>query len=342
MADQNKNTPPSGTHKFKIENLDFFETAMDPIFIVDSQNKYIDVNPKAIEVFGYSKEEFLNMSIFDVIPEDQKTKSEKVLMPQTKRKSYENFFGKMRTKDNRWLDVEVSSSAIVDNAEVIGSIDIVRDITQRKELERELKQSLQDKKLLMEEVHHRTKNNLTIIQSLLHMQAVKLADSESVSALRDSGDRIASISMIHELLYKTDNYKSLNAADYFNSLTTRIIKNYSSDNRPVNLTIDIDSINLAPKELIPCGLILNELLTNAFKYAFNSSDDGEIHVYFKQNEDESKTMTVRDNGEGIPANIDIHKTDTLGMTIVTALVDQLNGNLELIKDGGTEFRITFI
>ena len=200
-----------------------------------------------------------------------------------------------------------------------------------------LKQALADKDMLIREVHHRVKNNLLVIQSLLNLQSSKIKDEDTKGLFNESQDRVQAMSMIHERLYQSTDLSSVDFPEYIRSLVTLLFRNYKMDATNVTLKIDIPEITLDIDTIIPCGLIINELVSNAFKHAFPHGM-GELYVGMEE-EGENKVLVVKDNGIGLPDKIDIYHTNTLGMQIVGALSTQLGGHPEIIRDKGTEFRI---
>jgi len=320
---------------------DLFENAGDAIFVLDTSFNYLDVNRAAEEMLGFTREELLEMNIFDLIPPEQTTASLKELDELDHSGGYRNFVGKLRTKDCMWLDVEVSSTAIVEDGRVVGSRDIVRDITERRIIMDALQKSLKEKDLLLKEIHHRAKNNLTIIQGLLQLQSNEVQDTRSRDALKDSQDRIASVSLIHSMLAYSEDLKKMDMAKYITSLAQRLLKSYRQENRDMELNIDVDDVYLDIEFMMPCGLILSELLTNAIKYAFPSETRGRLDVFFKQHEDGEFFFGVRDNGVGLPKGMKLEELTSLGMKIVITLTEQLCGRLAVNDGDGTEISVTF-
>ena len=205
----------------------------------------------------------------------------------------------------------------------------------------ELKQALNDKDMLIKEIHHRVKNNLLVIQSLLKLQAVSVKDTKTRELLDISQNRVKSMSMIHERLYRSDDLRNIDFSDYARSLTKQLFHSYKTNMELVKLNIDVPKIRMDINLMIPCGLILNELVSNALKYAFSESKGGELYVGLENSTDNSFTLIVKDNGAGMPDDIDIYNTESMGMQIVTGLTKQLLASLELKINNGTEFRITF-
>jgi two-component sensor histidine kinase len=201
-----------------------------------------------------------------------------------------------------------------------------------------LNQSLQDRELLLKEVHHRAKNNLQVVFSMLSLEANQTQDPETAAAFQESRNRIGSMALVHEQLYSSDGFAHVNMRQYVSLLTADLSRAYSDHRiRIVQQRIEDIDVDVA----ISCGLIINELLTNIFKYAFVGRDSGSIEVEFYRDSAGLNTLVIRDDGVGIPADIDPSHTTSLGMQIVSTLIKQLHGNMMPKRDGGTEFTIVF-
>ncbi len=211
----------------------------------------------------------------------------------------------------------------------------------RVRMEAQLKESLRDKETLIKEVHHRVKNNLQIVSSLLALQGMQVQDAEARGYFNETENRVQTISMIHEKLYSSEDLSSLELSEYVNDLVKEIVLSFGVSSHDVSVSVDIPEREMDIDTLIPCGLIINELVSNAFKYAFPTSSDGSLHVGISSIADGFTELVVRDNGPGLPVDIDITKTRSLGLRLVYSLVDQLKGELVINRRGGTEFRIKF-
>lgn len=207
-------------------------------------------------------------------------------------------------------------------------------------LRKQLKLALKEKEILIKEIHHRVKNNLMIISSLLDIQSRYLKDKESIEVFKDSQNRALSMAIIHELLYQSSDLKSIELVKFINSLSKELFRAYGIESRLIKLEINVDDVNLDIDTAIPLGLITNELITNSLKYAFPEGESGEIKVDFHSLNDHYE-FTVKDNGVGFPAELDFHNTDSLGLKLVTILTDQIEGVIELDRSEGTFFKITF-
>jgi PAS domain S-box-containing protein len=212
------------------------------------------------------------------------------------------------------------------------------DITERRRAEGLIKASLKEKEVLLKEIHHRVKNNLQVISSLLNMQS-RHVHNESVGAFRESIDRIKSMTLIHDKLYRSENLSRIYFADYIADLSHELLRTYATDKR-VELDLHVDPLSFDIDTAMPLGLIINELASNALKHAFPEKAGSKITIHLKSLGKEV-ILTISDNGIGFPENLDFRDTPSLGMQLVVTLVEQLEGTIELNGTEGTEFRITF-
>ena len=216
-----------------------------------------------------------------------------------------------------------------------------QDITRRKRVEKKLKASLEEKEVLLKEIHHRVKNNLQIIYSILNLQLGKIKDRRILNIFKQTQRRIRSIGLIHEKLYKSKDLARLDFAQYIRSLTVHLFHSYKIKADEVNLNADIDDVFFDIDTAIPCGLIINELVSNSLKHAFPGRNKGEISVKMYKDQKGHYALIVKDTGIGFPRDVDFRKTNTLGMKLVSNLVKQLEGTIELTRIEGTEFKIVF-
>jgi len=216
-----------------------------------------------------------------------------------------------------------------------------RDITDRKQAEEKLQASLREKEILLKEVHHRVKNNLQIIYSLLRLQQRTLKDPQATACLLDSQNRIEAIALIHEKLYQTDNLAQIDFREYIASLVENLHNSYNTRPQDITVETEVDKISLDINKAIPCGLIINELVSNALKYAFPNRK-GHIQVKLHADEHFNIRLTVKDNGIGLPKGFNLTQSNSLGLQLVHDFVDQLRGKLEMDCSLGTTFEIAFL
>jgi PAS domain S-box-containing protein len=205
----------------------------------------------------------------------------------------------------------------------------------------EVKKSLGEKEILLQEVHHRVKNNLQIMSSLMKLQSHHIKDTKTLEILRESENRIRSMAIVHNKLYSTKNYEKIDFGDYVRSLTESFYTTYGMRLNKIDLKIDISNIILNIDTAIPCGLIINELVSNSIKYAYPDQKEGMIKISMQLNDDGSYTLVVSDTGVGLPNGFNVNTTKTLGLELVTLLTNQLNGKLYISNNNGAEFKIIF-
>ena len=221
---------------------------------------------------------------------------------------------------------------------------LFEEIEARKQVEEQIRASLGEKEVLLKEIHHRVKNNLQIISGLLDLQSGYVEDKRIGQLFKESQNRIQSMALIHERLYKAEDLARINLAEYIETLTDQLLQSYHGIGAiHIDLRLDITPISLSIDKAVPCGLIINELVSNAMKHAFSDNEQsGEIWIEGKAKPDCQLVLVIGDNGVGIPSEIDFQRVQSLGLTLVTTLVKQIRGNIELHRKEGTEFKITFV
>ena len=214
-----------------------------------------------------------------------------------------------------------------------------QDITEIKKARDEMKNALEEKEMLLKEIHHRVKNNLMVISSLLNLQSKYIHDEEALDIFRESQNRAKSMALIHERLYRSTDLKRIDFGDYIRTLSNDLYRTYVPEESHINLNMNLENLMVDINTTVPLGLIVNELITNSMKHAFNDGE-GEINIDFHRNKDEF-TLIIGDNGVGLPPDIDFRKTETLGLQLVNNLTSQIDGTIELDRSHGTRFEITF-
>ncbi len=210
-----------------------------------------------------------------------------------------------------------------------------------KERERQIKASLKEKEVLLKEIHHRVKNNMQIISSLLRLQSRQIEDEEIVDMFTQSQNRIKSMALIHEELYQSKDLANIDFSDYIKRLTNHLFSAYRVGKDPIDFKVDVKDVYLDINKAIPCGLIISEIASNSLKHAFPDGKGGEIIVWMRSNKNGKYKLTMKDTGTGFPEGLDMHNTETLGMQLILDLVQQIEGTVELKKEKGTEFNIVF-
>jgi two-component sensor histidine kinase len=212
------------------------------------------------------------------------------------------------------------------------------EIVHRKAAEETITASLNEKEILLREIHHRVKNNLQIITSLIRLHYRQITDPGTIHALQDSESRIRSMALVHEKLYHSTDLANIDFTDYIRSLTTSLITAYATDPHRIRLVIDVKDVSLDINRAIPVGLIMNELVANALKHAFPEGMSGKITITGRRTP-AGITLSVQDNGVGLPEGLDWRNTTTLGLHLIITLIRQVNGSIELNCNGGTAFEM---
>jgi len=232
---------------------------------------------------------------------------------------------------------------------------VVAEITERKRAEEErerliqqleaerarLKASLREKEVLLKEIHHRVRNNLQIVSSLLNLQASYSKDPQTLALFKDSQHRVKSMALVHEHLYQSTDLTKIDMAAYIQSLVMHLVGSYPLHSELVRPMIEVEDFFLGIDTAIPCGLILTELLSNCLKHAFPAGQAGEIRIALRPQPNGTFVLRVSDSGVGLPPNLDFHNTESLGLQLVCALTEQLDGTIELERHGGTAVTISF-
>ena len=313
------------------------ENSPEIIIIVDSKEKIEFLNSAS---HRYDQQKIIGDDLYNYVHErhhnEIKIANKRVLAGEVKYESYETQGTDVNGKTQHF-QTHVGPKYLDDK--VIGLVLFIRNITDRKTSEVKIKQSLAEKVVLLKEVHHRVKNNLQIISSILNLQSSTISDQNTLELLRNSQDRIRSMSLIHELLYQTKDFSTIKFSEYIQSISTNLFHSYNQ-NKNTTLDLDLDDIYLDLDMAIPCGLIVNELVTNSLKYAFDREDNGIIRIQLKKINNRVK-LSISDNGVGFPQEIDFRNTLSLGMQLVVSLIDQIDGDIVLMNEKGTRYEITF-
>lgn len=343
----------------KIQSLANIVESSDDAIITESLDYIITSwNKGAEQIYGYSAEEILGKPIYTLAPPHLEEETKKLVERVKQGERVQQYETLRLRKDGRIINVSITLSPVFDIYGKLTAVSLIyRDITKRKEAEAALGK-IQEAHI--KEIHHRIKNNLQVISSLLDLQADKFDNPKVIEAFTESQNRVASMALIHEELYKGDELKTLDFAAYLQKLTANLFDSYNLRNNDIVLKLDLEEIHLGMDTAIPLGIIVNELISNALKHAFLAGRAGEIHINLCKKESfalnydipcpcpscmEKKgfnyVLTVEDNGKGIPGEIEFPNADSLGLQLVNILVEQIDGCIELKRNHGTKFTIWF-
>ncbi|MBF0500358.1 MAG: PAS domain S-box protein [Candidatus Riflebacteria bacterium] len=315
-----------------------FILSADLICIADIHGCFKKINPAWEKTFGYTKGELLSQPFMSFVhPDDVESTLAVVNQKLAQGITVFDFENRYRHKDGSYRWLSWTSNPVPEKGITYA---IARDVTERKMVEQQITQSLREKETLLREIHHRVKNNMAVVSGLLAMQAKRINDTTLRNLFEESQQRVKSMILVHEKLYQTKDLSSINFEDYIRSIVSDIISVYRVDTRSVTTKINIENIELDLESAIPCGLIINELLSNVFKYAFVGNRTGVLSINFSRSDD-TYTLIIKDNGVGLPEGFDNNETSTLGLQLVTVLTKQLRGTLRINSDQGTEVIITF-
>ena len=302
------------------------------------------INKEFQEISGWTKKEIPNLrKLFKKAlnnPEKGKNISNKIKL-DIKEKKPENLFWEnieLESKTGEKKYVSAKTIPLYDQDQIILT---VQDITERIIADKQIQNSLQEKEILLREIHHRVKNNLQTISSLLDLQTESIKDPAALEAFRSSQSRIRSMALIHERLYKSENLSRIKAQEYIKNLVDYLEATYDSQAGNIKLKTNVQNILLNLDTAIPCGLIINELVSNSMKYAFPEEQAGTIEVSLLVSSADSINLSIRDDGIGIPDDITIEDSPSLGLQLVNLLTKQIYGTLKTKKENGTHIEITF-
>lgn len=316
-------------------------TDPDAIITADLQGNIIYTSKQALQMYGYeNKEELLGKSIFDLITPECQDKARADRDKTLNKTILRNLEYLLVRKNGDQFIGEWNVAVIKDTKENPTAFMITaRDITHHKNIEAQMQASIHEKNVLLREIHHRVKNNLQIISSLLNLQSMYVKDENTLEVLRESQNRVKSMAIIHEKLYQSSNFAEINVAEYLNKLIENIYGSYGININLIKIEIHAKDIFLDINKAIPCFLVANEVITNSIKHAFPDGS-GKIIIDFKET-NENYVMSIKDNGVGLPKDFNTKKTNTLGIQLINGLILQLDGELEVNSTDGTEFKIIF-
>lgn len=317
-----------------------FLKAPGALIMVDKENRVKMVNQSFEQLFGYSEEELLGKDIDKIIVSEEEYSS----APRMPGKEFEEgkFYDDVvrYTKQGEPRDILLGAIPVYLDEEPIAGFGIYIDVTEQKKNERKLKQSLKEKQVLLEEIHHRVKNNLAIISGFLQLQAFEIDDEKTKEVLNDSQLRIQSIAIVHEMLYQSEDFIDLSFETYVKRLINTMENTLPLEHQHINIEIETADVTMDINQAIPCAILINELITNSFKHAFQEKESGTIWITMQES-DNRVFIEVKDDGVGLPEEFSIEEQSSVGMNLIFTLTEQLNGSLEVANGEGGCFRINF-
>ena len=320
------------------------ESAPNAMVMVRPSGGIEMVNSQAEKVFGYLREELLGKPVEMLVPERFRGQHPRLR---------EGFFNDLQSrpmgagrdlygmrKDGSEFPVEIGLNPIeTDEGTMV--LSAIVDISDRKHKEDRIQTALKEKEVLLGEIHHRVKNNLQVILSLLDLQSSRITDDEALKVLVECQGRIRSMALIHQTLYESKDFARVDFRSFLDFLAPTLVLSYSADPGRISLAIDADDVSLPINQAIPCGLIVNELIANALKHAFPGGRRGQIDIRLKDQESSGVQLSVSDNGIGIPDGLDLEHADTLGLQLVSLLSDQISARLTVQRRAPTSIQLDF-
>lgn len=305
--------------------------------------KFTVWNDRMTEITGYSMEKINRLGWYQTMypnPEVQERAIERMSRMRTgddiRREEWE-----IACADGQKRIITISTSLLTSSDGKNHVLALMHDISERRRAEEKMKASLKEKEVLLQEIHHRVKNNMQIIYSLLNLQSSAIKDKKVVDLFTESRNRIRSMALIHEKLYQSQNLAQINFGEYIQTLTTHLFHTYKVDPSNVALKTELQDVYLDINTAIPCSLIINELVSNSLKHAFPNQKQGEIRIRFREDNKGKKILSISDNGIGFKQGYDPENPKTLGLQLVHDLIHQINGGLHFQGKNGTLFRIEF-
>jgi len=323
----------------KYRNL--FEYLPSYVVVLGLDGRILDINHAAAKFGPLSREETVGMYFTDlqsIIGEDSSFYQE-LFSKFLEGEDIGPFESRLKSREGEIRLMEVHPAPLYKNNELYAIQIIAQDITERKKAETEINASLKEKEMLLGEINSRVRNYMNIISSLLELQSVYMKDEENREILKDNKNRVKSMLLIHDGLSLSEDFALIDFSQYTKKLIELINNSYNVDKSRIKVNSKAEGLMLDIDAAIPCGLIVNELLTNAAKHAFPGDEEGEVCVEFGLDNHENNVLIVRDNGVGLPDEINFKESGTMGFQLVNTLVNQLKGSVILSRDKGTTFQI---
>ena len=326
--------------KEKYHNL--IEGTFDIVQSVNPDGSFNFVNRAWHETLGYTKNDLKKITLFDIIHPESLQKCKKLFSKVITGESITDIEASFISKDGRKILIEGNVKPRFLNDKIIATHGFFRDVTDRKRTDEKLQSSLREKEVLLREIHHRVKNNLQIISSLLDMGSMRTSNHEAIDLFTDASAKVHTMAIIHSQLYRSERFDQIDMESHIQELVDYLSQTYAAKKGFVTSIIEQSHVRLPVIQAIPCALALNEAIANSFKHAFKEVQKGTIVISMQRSADNTIFIRGKDDGIGIPKEIDIHRADSLGLKLMRNLVqEQLNGKLQVKRNKGTEIIIEF-
>jgi len=323
----------------ELEKLSLVASKTDNAVMVVNASGTIDwVNEAFIKMSG-GTEDIIGKHVAEINIYQNVMEAIGEAVQQRKSKILESHIRSVNNSD-KWISSTLTP--IFDEHDQLKEIVFVdTNITDSKVLENQIKASLHDKDVLLKEIHHRVKNNLQIIISLLNLQSGYIKDEQTLKAVKDGQSRVRSMALVHEKFYQADELTEINFSEYVEKLCQFLFQSYGDKTERIKLIVAADNVALDMDTAMPCGLLINEVISNSLKYAFPGNAEGTIKVELRKLQDSRVRMVISDDGKGLSGNFEIEKSESLGLQLIIALANQLDGELKVEHERGVQFSVTF-
>lgn len=317
------------------------ETTDTGYVIIDHEGRVLDANSEYVRLTGHNGiQEILGRSVVEWTAEHDRERNAHEVKKCFQKGFVRNLEIDYVGRRGNIVPIEINAT-VASLKSGVHIVTLCRDITDRKKAENQLKASLKEKELLVREIHHRVKNNLAMMASLLNLQSEYAEGKATGEVFQESRDRIRSMALAHDMLYQSESLAEIDLPDYVAKLVAYLRQTVGTIGTSLKLESNVEDVALSPNTIIPLGLILNELVSNCLKHAFRDRDWGEIGISLRSINKGEYELIVKDNGCGIPQNVDVKEGGLFGLRLVSLLVKQLHGDLQIRGDAGSEVRIRF-
>jgi PAS domain S-box-containing protein len=320
------------------------ENAVEWIWEVDTEGLYTYSSDAVQTILGYTPEELVGkLHFYDLFEPESRDEIRRLAIDVfERRESFKNFINRNVHKDGTIVIMRTSGSPVLDrDGALLGYCGADVDITREKRDEECIRAALREKEIMLREIHHRVKNNLQIVMSILSLQTLQVEDPKVAEFCRDTKYRIKSMALIHESLYCSEDLASIDLGRHMRTIASQYVKSYGRKANSVNVSFKTDTVQLNVEKAIPCGLIVTELLSNAFKHGFNGQECSNLMIELSRIDEGTACMSICNDGSPFPECVDLQNPPSMGLQLVQDLVSQIGGTIELCRDGGTTFTVTF-